>query len=69
VAQVVEAHPVEQLVQMVMARFDDQPLQKIVAGVIQEVAERVCRELFPGLAEKVYHREIGALKQSLEGDT
>ncbi|MDD3580078.1 MAG: hypothetical protein PHW74_03535 [Desulfobacca sp.] len=65
-AQVVEAHSVEQLIQTVVARFDDARLQEIVAGVIQEVAERVCRELFPPIAEKIINREIEALKENLE---
>lgn len=67
-AHVVEAHTVEEIVQAVAARFDENRLREIVAGVVEDVAERICRELFPQVAEALVSREIEALKQSLEDE-
>jgi len=65
---VVESHTVEQIVERVMANFDEPRLRQIIEPLLVEIAERLCRELFPAIAETAIAREIEEIKKSLQED-
>jgi hypothetical protein len=63
---VVESMTAEQLVEKVMARFGETRLIEIIEPIIRDLVEKICRELFPGVAEEIISKEIEALKNSVE---
>jgi hypothetical protein len=63
---VVESMTAEQLVEQVMARFGETRLTEIIEPLIRDLVEKICRELFPGVAEEIISKEIEALKNSVE---
>lgn len=63
---VVESMTAEQLVENVMARFGETRLTEIIEPIIRDIAEKICRELFPGVAEEIISKEIETLKSSVE---
>jgi hypothetical protein len=60
------AAPVEDVRQQIQASVNEDQIRQIVRLVVQEIAERLCREMFPEIASAVVSREIAALKKSLE---
>jgi hypothetical protein len=65
-ADTVASMTAEQLVENVMARFGETRLTEIIEPIIRDIAEKICRELFPGIAEEIISKEIEALKNSVE---
>ena len=65
---VVESHTVEQIVERVMANFEEPRLRQIIEPLLVEIAERLCRELFPAIAEAAIAKEIEVIKESLQED-
>jgi hypothetical protein len=41
-------------------------LEDEITGVVSKIAERIAREMFPSIAEKVIREEIDRLKESPE---
>jgi hypothetical protein len=59
----------EDVRQQVQASLSEDRILEIVREVVRETVERICRELFPGVASQVVTQEIAALKKSLEEET
>jgi hypothetical protein len=67
-----EAPPVvseEDVRQQVQSSMSEERILDIVREVVRETVEKICRELFPGVASQVVNQEIEALKKSLEEET
>jgi hypothetical protein len=60
------AAPPEELPPQVQAALSEDQIRQIVRAVVTEIAEKLCREMFPEVASQVVAREIAALKKSLE---
>ena len=56
----------EDVRQQVQASLSEERTLEIVREVVRETVEKICRELFPGVASQVVTQEIAALKKSLE---
>jgi len=56
------------LVDVVEEKSDGAPpadtLDDEIAGVVSKIAERIAREMFPSIAEKIIREEIDRLKES-----
>ena len=56
------------LVDVVEEKFDGvlpvDTLDDEIVGVVEKVAERITRELFPSIAEKIIREEIDRLKET-----
>jgi hypothetical protein len=58
--------PEEDVRQQAQASLSEDRILEIVREVVRETVEKICRELFPGVASQVVTQEIEALKKSLE---
>jgi hypothetical protein len=56
----------EDVRQQVQSSMSEERILEIVREVVRETVEKICRELFPGVASQVVTQEIEALKKSLE---